>query len=120
MNRLPAHRNASYRGAERRRHKRHPMPCPVRLSLPGAAEAAGKTADVSDGGILIALPRQLLPACGSLVDVLLRVPRSTPNTYMLEDFTAQARVVRHITSSAGDPIAAGLQFVQPLALALEV
>jgi hypothetical protein len=107
-----------YEGSERRRHTRYRVPCPVRLSSGPAGEAAGKTANVSDGGLLVALPRQALPACGSLVDVLLRVPRSTPNTYMLEEFTSRARVVRHETS--GSRASAALQFLHPLDLAVEV
>ena len=107
-----------YDGSERRRHKRYRVPCPVRLSGGPAGEAAGKTANVSDGGLLVALPRRTLPACGSLVDVLLRVPRSTPNTYMLEEFTSRARVVRHETS--GSRASAALQFLRPLELAVEV
>ena len=110
----------SYQGAERRRHTRFMVSCPVRLSQGEAAEAAGKTANVSDGGILVALPRQVLPARGSLVDVLLRVPRTTPNTYMLEEFVSQARVVRHDPPGEGEAAAAALEFVRPMELGLEV
>jgi hypothetical protein len=111
-------RSTPYDGSERRRHKRYPVPCPVRLSSSPAGQAAGKTANVSDGGLLVAMPRQKLPAPGSLVDVLLRVPRTTPNTYMLEEFTSRARVVRHETSTGR--ASAALQFVCPLELAMEV
>lgn len=112
--------DASYRGAERRRHRRFAVPCPVRLSQGEAAEAAGKTANVSDGGMLVTLPQQFLPACGSLVDVLLRVPRETANTYMLEEFVSRARVIRHDALRGGGRAAAALEFVHPLELGLGV
>ena len=120
MKRSGRYVGASYRGAERRRHKRFPLPCPVRVSQGEAAEAAGKTANVSDGGLLVAVPQAILPACGSLVDVLLRVPRSTANSYMLEEFVSHARVVRHQTSADSQTASVALQFLRPLDLALEV
>ncbi|MGA2266642.1 MAG: PilZ domain-containing protein [Phycisphaerae bacterium] len=109
----------SYRGVERRRHKRYAVPCPAKLSI-GDGQTAGKTINISDGGILIRLPQRLVPAHGGLMDIHLRVPRSTANTYMLEEFTSVARVVRWEDVDDGAVAVVGLEFTRPLALALEV
>ena len=47
------------------------------------------------------------------------VPRSTANTYMLEDFSAQARVLRHQPLRNADLAGVAVQFVQPIDLGLE-
>ncbi|MCJ7545044.1 MAG: PilZ domain-containing protein [Phycisphaerae bacterium] len=120
MKRTRRHVGTPYQGAERRRHKRFAVPCPVRLSQGDAAEATGKTANVSDGGMLVPLPPQMLPACGNVVDVLLRVPRQTPNTYMLEEFVSRARVVRYDALADREGAGAALEFVHPMELGLEV
>jgi hypothetical protein len=109
----------SYRGIERRRHTRYAVPCPARLSAE-SGEATGKTINISDGGVLIRLPQRLLPAHGSLMDIHFRVPRSTPNTYMLEEFASPARVIRWEDAGDGAVAVVGLEFIRPLELALEV
>jgi hypothetical protein len=84
------------------------------------ATATGKADNISDGGVLVTLSQQSPPADGSWVGVHLRVPRTTPNTYMLEEFTTRARVIRRQVVPDGAAAAVGLEFARPLELALEV
>ena len=83
-------------GTERRAYKRFAMPCPSQVANPDAAESVkGKALNVSDGGMFLAMPVRDLPPQDTTVRVRFSVPRSTPNTYMLEDFACKAQVVRH-------------------------
>ncbi len=105
---------------ERRKHKRINLTCPMSLLADDGSRAAdGKVRNISDGGVLAALPRKPLPAEGSLVDVNMRLPRSTDNTYMLEEVSCRAKVVRHVPGDASTASLA-LEFTTPLDLALEV
>ncbi len=85
------------RRLERRRHKRHDLPCPISLlDGDGTAVIEGRTANVSDGGVYIPLPKigsadRPLPR---RMTIRLSVPRSTLNTFMLEHFHSQAELVR--------------------------
>ena len=90
------------------------------MSAEGAEATRGRVRNISDGGVLVALPQRPLPACGSQVDVNLRVPRATANTYMLEEFTCRAQVVRHQGREGSPAAMVALAFTQPVKLALEV
>ena len=107
-------------GAERRKHKRHDIPCPVKiLDSEGGLLAKSKCQNISDGGILVPLPPTAAGKMGANVQIEISVPRTTPNTYMLEQFSSMARVIRtQDTDSAG--IAAAFEFARPLNLAIEV
>ena len=110
------------RNTERRRHKRYPLPCPARISTgTGSQEAQGRTVNVSDGGVFVAVPLSWpLPACDEAVDVVFSLPRSTPNTYMLEEVRSTARVLRHQPLKNDRLAGLALQFAKPLDLAVEV
>jgi c-di-GMP-binding flagellar brake protein YcgR len=109
------------RDVERRRHKRFPLPCPARIIAGGSREARGKTVNVSDGGMFVAIPiSSPLPACYEAVDVVFSLPRSTPNTYMLEEVSSTARVLRHQALKNDRLAGLALQFAKPLNLAVEV
>ncbi len=111
----------SARRAEKRQHRRHALACPVAvLNEGGDVVARGKTLNISDGGALFAVPVAGVPAVPQAVRLDISVPRSTPNTYMLEPVSAPARVLRH--EALVDPRLAGLavRFESPLDLALEV
>ncbi len=109
-----------YRGEERRRHKRHALPCPVWLLSDDGATVTGKSINISDGGVLVTLSQPSPPVDGSWVGINLCVPRATPNTYMLEEFTTRARVIRRQVIPDGAMAAVGLEFARPLELVLEV
>jgi len=106
---------------ERRRHKRLRLPCPITLyDSKGEALCASKTIDVSDGGVFLQVPLKELPGCGAKVSVALAVPRTTENTYMLEEVDADAVVVRHQPMKDETVAGIGVEFQPPRDLMLEV
>ena len=105
---------------ERRQYRRFDLSCPAALSGTGETFAEGKTLNVSDGGLLVPLAVQYVPPCGQEVKVSFSVPRSTPNTYMLEEVECSARVVRHQPMTDNDYAAVGLAFTKPMELGIEV
>lgn len=108
-------------GAERRKHKRHDLRCPIRLFSRGGTQVAGsKTINISDSGAFVPLPLNFLPQATEPLNVAISVPRSTANTYMLEDFACRATVTRHQPVTDKDQMGVALCFVAPLNLAIEV
>ena len=110
---------------ERRRHKRHRIPCPVRLLRSSKDKAngevvRGKTLDVSDGGAMLAVPIKAVPHLSERVRVVLSVPRETPNTRMVEEVSCEARVVRHQPLEDNEVVGVALQFQPAQTLGLEV
>ncbi len=109
------------RGAERRKHRRAELRCPVTLrDTEGNALAKARAENVSDGGVFLSIPINSLPHFGIELDVSFSVPRTTPNTYMLEEFNCKARIVRHQPMVNCDQAGMGLQFVEAQELMLEV
>lgn len=105
---------------ERRRHKRQRLACPIRLSTEeGRVLARTRTMDISDGGLLLPLPDGTALAVGSRVRADFSVPRSTANTYLLEDFSSDAAVVRQQAPAIAHPCHIALQFHSALNLGLE-
>jgi len=93
-------------------------PCVVRDHL-GATLGKGRCLNIGNGGMFLPLPVDALPTRDSTVTISFAVPRSTANTYMLEDFSAQARVLRHQPLRNADLAGVAVQFVQPIDLGLE-
>jgi len=106
---------------ERREHKRYDLPCPIVVSdAQGNELARQKTCNVSNGGAFLPVPAESAPSRNSPLKVNISVPRSTPNTYMLEQFAAGAKVVR-IEELSGDALSGvAIEFTSPLELTLEV
>lgn len=107
---------------ERRRHERFDLSCPLVVTdADGRELLRARTVNVSDGGALLA-PVAGAPAKGAKVRVLLRVPRTTPNTFMYEEFETAAAVVRldGPADAKGDPAApaAAVKFARPMSLEL--
>lgn len=105
---------------DRRTYKRIDMSCPVVVfDMAGKKIAKSQTVNLSDGGMLLSVPAESLPAVETDVNITLSVPRTTANTYMLEDFAGQARVTRH--EPLADKAATGfaLKFYKPMAMMLE-
>jgi len=81
---------------ERRREPRTATSCAAAVSdEQRPREAGGRTVNLSNGGALITMPIEALPAVGGRVNVTLSVPRSTPNTRMVEKIATAATVLRH-------------------------
>ncbi len=107
------------RRPERRRFRRAALSCPVRLEdADQEVVALGKTLNVSDSGAYLVVNIESLRRLGKTARVEFSVPRSTPNTYMLEKFSAQAHVLRHEPMLDDRHAGVALQFDQPLALGL--
>ena len=105
---------------ERRQYTRHGLSCPARLvDETGSHLASGKTVNISDGGLLMPIGPEAAPQPGEQLDVKLSVPRSTPNTFLMQGFTAKAIVVRHDQSDDGAGRVA-VRFEPPLELDLDV
>ncbi len=105
---------------ERREHKRHGLDCPVAVFCRGGQELTrGKTVNISDGGAFVSIPIKPIPDISADVNVTFSVPRTTPNTYMLEEFASPASIIRH--QPLVDESLAGLaiRFDRPLELGLE-
>lgn len=106
---------------ERRAHERWNLACPVTIVQAGGSfYASGKTLNVSDGGAFVTVPAEDWPDAAEETELTIRlsVPRSTPNTYLLEDFHANARVVRTRPAN-GEDFAVALEFIQPIPLNLD-
>ncbi len=107
--------------SERRRYRRHELTCPVTIHNPGGEVLfQAKTANISDGGIFVAAPIESLQKLGKKINLSLRLPRSTPNTFIFEDFACHASIVRHepLTDDAQAGIA--MAFAKPLDLQISV
>jgi len=108
------------KGPERRKHKRQELACPMAMSdRAGQCVARGRTANISDGGALVPIVSGDTPGEGQVVEVRFSVPRSTPNTFLYEEFTSPARVVRRKRRSRSRPACIAIQFHKPLELDLE-
>jgi hypothetical protein len=107
--------------AERREHERHDLACPIRFYDRGGVEITqAKTTNVSDGGVFVPVPIRFLAEIGKQVNVAFSLPRSTPNTYMLEDFASEAKVIRQTAMQDVDHAGIALEFAEPLELEIEV
>jgi len=104
-------------GAERRKHRRHRIPCRLRVELPAGKGLRTRTHDVSDGGAYFVADEPL--KVGHMVSLYLAVPRDTANTFFLEQFVASARVVRaEPTGEEGGKTGVAVRFEKALALDL--
>ena len=110
-----------YNGIDRRQHKRYDLACPVVL-LRGKSDvlARTKTVNISDGGALVPMYESAMPETGTKLHVRFSVPRSTPNSYMLEGFSSEATIVRHHTEGEDEVSCIGLEFDPPLNLAIDI
>jgi c-di-GMP-binding flagellar brake protein YcgR len=108
------------RGEERREHKRQEVACPLWLNGgEGKAVLRGRTTNVSNGGVLVPIASGDSPVAGEVVHVKFSVPRSTPNTFLYEEFASPAVVVRCERKSEDRVPCVALRFEQPMDLGLE-
>ena len=108
-------------GIERRRHRRVELPCPVTI-LSHGGQAVHKThaQNISDGGLFVTVPLTALPQFGGEFDVELSIPRTTPNTHMLEQVTFRVKVVRQQPMTDYQIAGMALKFAAPSDLMLTV
>jgi len=101
----------------RRAYPRFELTCPITVTdSEGNPLLKTRTLNVSDGGALLAPHEETLDV-GESVDVTMNLPRSTPNTFMFEQVTSPAQVVR--SQQADDLECLALMFIEPLELALD-
>lgn len=86
----------------------------------GRQLAEGRTVDLSDGGTFVATGAETPQGLPERVNVTLSVPRSTANTYMVEEVAAEANVLREQLAGNQGEAGLALQFRRQLALRLEV
>jgi len=102
---------------ERRRHRRHDLPCRIRVELPTGNNVHARTVNVCDGGAYFVVDDVI--DIGREVQVQLTVPRDTANTFFLEQFAARAQVIRcEVPSDGRSGMGVALRFEKELALNL--
>jgi hypothetical protein len=103
---------------ERREHPRYDIPCRLRIELPGGTDVRTRTLNVSSSGAYF-VTDEMVPDVGHTVTVRLAVPRDTANTFFLEQFAAQAKVIRRDPAAADRPgVGVAVRFEKVLALDL--
>ena len=108
-----------HRHAERRLHTRMEISCPLAVVNRAGHELFQiRTTNISNGGLYLETPVSNLPHEGVPDEVHLRisVPRTTSNTFKLDEFRTDARVVRSDILADDDSAGIALQFAEPLAL----
>jgi len=108
-------------GQERRRHKRLKLGCPVSFfTRGGKVVTKGKSSDISDGGTFVSVPVEAIDRLQGRLNLTFSIPRSTENTYMLEDFACQADVLRRQPLVDENLVGVAMAFANPIHLTLEV
>jgi len=106
---------------ERRKHKRFDMECPCRVTDgAGRLLAQSRGINISDGGMLLAMEDGQPPKHGARVHLDFSVPRSTPNTFLMEEFACKAFVVREEPGADDCPVRVAVEFHRPMDLEIEV
>ena len=113
---------------ERRQWRRFAVACPAVITdARGQELLRTRTANISDGGALLAdasaaaaeIPADPAVPIGQKVHLHLRLPRQTPNTFMYEEFTTAAAVVRHHRPEGAEGPAVAVKFEAAADLQLE-
>jgi len=106
--------------AEKRRYRRFALSCPIELlSEAGQLVADVQLVNLSDGGALVLVPGDAVPAVGSLLNVRLQAPSDSSGAGPLRKFICQAKVLRHQATCQPGKTAVAIEFLQPLPLELD-
>ena len=107
---------------ERRAFPRVPLSCPATLFTTGGnLVASSRTENISNGGCYLIVSSSAPLTPGQELQLHLKLPRQTRNTYMLESRQAPARVVRlgQPEKITAQEFALALQFPEPQELQLD-
>ncbi len=106
---------------ERREHSRTPVDCAVSLATGrDETQAEARILNLSDGGAMLVAPVRQIPDLGQAVSMSIALPRSTPNTRMVEQVSVSATVVRHEAAFDDDLGFVAVRFRDAMDLDLEV
>ena len=102
--------------ADRRTFPRFELTCPVTITdSTGKVLLKTRTLNISDGGALLE-PQEETIEIDEPVTIDMRVPRSTANTFMYEDVSSPAQIIR--SQEAADLESYALMFIEPVKLDL--
>ena len=105
---------------ERRAYRRFDLACPVVVTdSEGNELLKTKTLNLSDGGALLTAPAKETIGLGQYVHVNVRLPRSTANTFMFENVSSDASILRHEPMKDHASVATAMKFTKPMKLGLE-
>ncbi len=108
---------SNYKSHDNRRYPRQKLACPVTVySDSQCAAATTVCSDVSDGGVLTAMPARYAPSTDSRVDLTFSVPRRSGR---IDCFCVGAKVVRTVAQPVGSMAGVALKFDKPLSLTLD-
>lgn len=107
---------------EKRQHTRFNVGVSFSLfSKSGKQLVDCRSSNLSDGGTYISVPIEVAGKLNGALNVSFSVPRNTENTFMLEDFAAHAKVIRHEPlEDDHEKAGVALQFEKPLELDLDL
>ena len=105
---------------ENRRHARFEIDAAVSLFDDQRELLSGNSLNISDGGALLAVPAKPAARVGQTVQVSMRLPRSTLNSFLLEEVACPAKIVRRQRYGSNGKTALALQFDQPQDLGLDL
>lgn len=103
---------------ERRRKPRVKLPCPIRLTQDGGGSVSASTINISDVGVYASVPSAWSPAPERVLKLKLIVPRYTDSTFMLEEFSCLAKLVRRQPLDDEQFAGVALEFATPMRLSL--
>ncbi len=105
---------------ERRAYKRFDLTCPVVVTDTAGKELLHtKTLNFSNGGALLTAPIEDTIPLGQPVHIDVRLGRSTANTFMFENVSTDANILRHEPMKDNSSVATAMKFTKPLQLGLE-
>ena len=105
---------------ERRAYMRFDLTCPVVVTDSAGNELLRtKTLNLSNGGMLLTAPIGDTIPLDQPVHLDVHLRRSTANTFMFENVSADANILRHEPMQDHSSVATAMKFAKPMKLGLE-
>ena len=105
---------------ERRAYRRFNLACTVVVSDSAGKELMRtKTLNLSDGGVLLTTAIEDTIPLGQPVHIDVHLGRSTANTFMFENVSTDANILRHEPMQDHSSVATAMKFTKPMKLGLE-